>query len=54
MTFRLIEWGTSPLMRTETGTVSISNFRIVKEAEGKVWMTFTTNGSEYRVVTEKT
>jgi hypothetical protein len=53
MSFRLLEWGTSPLVRTEKGTAAISNFQLVKEEEGRVWAIFTLNGSEHRVVGEK-
>ncbi|MDR2127395.1 MAG: hypothetical protein LBP63_11290 [Prevotellaceae bacterium] len=51
--FRLIEWGTSPQMRTENGIVTVTSFQSVKE-EGKiVWMKFSANGVIHRVVAEK-
>ncbi|MDR2189680.1 MAG: hypothetical protein LBP53_00295 [Candidatus Peribacteria bacterium] len=52
-TFRLIEWGTSPILRTESGTVTVSSFRIVKEEQRTIWITFFANDTEYRVVVEK-
>jgi hypothetical protein len=52
MTFRLIEWGISPTMRTEAGTTAVSDFQIVKEAVNKVWITCKINGSEHRITAE--
>jgi hypothetical protein len=52
-TFRLIEWGTSPTMRTETGTVAVTDFQIVKEDGKTVWLTFKADGLDYRVAAKK-
>ncbi|MDR0713959.1 MAG: hypothetical protein LBF89_06865 [Bacteroidales bacterium] len=53
MEFRLIEWGSSPLMRTEEGTVPVTDFQIVREKDGKIWILCKVNGSEHRIVAEK-
>jgi hypothetical protein len=53
MSFRLIEWGASPAMRTETGTTAVTDFQTVKEESGKVWITFKASGTAHRVVAAK-
>ena len=52
-TFHLIEWGNSPLVRTERGTTSVTDFQLVKEEEHRVWITFKLNGAAHRVVAGK-
>jgi hypothetical protein len=51
--FRLIEWGATPLLRTETGSTPVSSFTVVKEETGTVWLKFSADDTEHRVVAEK-
>jgi hypothetical protein len=53
MAFRLMEWGASPLMRTEEGTTPVTDFQIVKEEGNNLWVIFKVSGSEHRVVAKK-
>ncbi|MDR2415868.1 MAG: hypothetical protein LBD75_04640 [Candidatus Peribacteria bacterium] len=50
--FCLIEWGTAPIMRTETGTVAVADFKTVYTKAEKVWLIFKVNNSEHRVVAQ--